>query len=316
MARPLANGRRPPHRAGSEALDRGTLVGVCLTGRSGRPRSSLWLLSAFATADSSSLPPSRATSRGVKARIARASCTDLPLGGARTRCGPCAGRPHVPCTRPDDPAASLQGCRTATPAGRASARASRPRSRQPGAKARLSPVSPRRPRARRPALPPRRLSWRRVCAPVWLWLQGLARPALLPPALSWHVRPFSALHPRRAPPRPRASPVFRFRGAAGADRLLRLRPGLRLRLRLGLRPGLGLRRLLGLRLCRLAVFAGAGVAPVLVGLLGRVRRHLTLPDPARPRNTLVGANSPSLCPTIDSLTYTGMCFLPSCTAIV
>src|ERR1019366_476938 len=40
--------------------------------------SSSWLLSAFATADSSSLLQSRATSRGVKARIARASCTDLP----------------------------------------------------------------------------------------------------------------------------------------------------------------------------------------------------------------------------------------------
>ena len=30
----------------------------------------------------------------------------------------------------------------------------------------------------------------------------------------------------------------------------------------------------------------------------------------------VGANSPSLWPTIDSLMNTGTCFLPSCTAIV
>src|ERR1022692_788370 len=30
----------------------------------------------------------------------------------------------------------------------------------------------------------------------------------------------------------------------------------------------------------------------------------------------VGANSPSLCPTIDSLMNTGTCFLPSCTASV
>ena len=39
-------------------------------------------------------------------------------------------------------------------------------------------------------------------------------------------------------------------------------------------------------------------------------------EPACPRNTRVGANSPSLWPTIDSLMNTGTCFLPSCTAIV
>src|SRR3954454_22935035 len=35
-----------------------------------------------------------------------------------------------------------------------------------------------------------------------------------------------------------------------------------------------------------------------------------------PRKVRVGANSPSLCPTIDSVTNTGTCLRPSCTAIV
>src|SRR3954462_11478685 len=35
-----------------------------------------------------------------------------------------------------------------------------------------------------------------------------------------------------------------------------------------------------------------------------------------PRKVRVGANSPSLCPTIASVTNTGMCLRPSCTAIV
>src|SRR3954470_1817891 len=35
-----------------------------------------------------------------------------------------------------------------------------------------------------------------------------------------------------------------------------------------------------------------------------------------PRNVRVGANSPSLCPTIDSVTKTGTCLRPSCTAMV
>src|SRR5439155_23891684 len=39
-------------------------------------------------------------------------------------------------------------------------------------------------------------------------------------------------------------------------------------------------------------------------------------SPACPRNVLVGANSPSLCPTICSLTNTGTCLRPSWTAIV
>ena len=37
---------------------------------------------------------------------------------------------------------------------------------------------------------------------------------------------------------------------------------------------------------------------------------------AWPLNVRVGANSPSLCPTICSVTYTGINFLPLCTAIV
>src|SRR3954471_271485 len=35
-----------------------------------------------------------------------------------------------------------------------------------------------------------------------------------------------------------------------------------------------------------------------------------------PRNVRVGANSPSLCPTIASVTKTGTCLRPSCTAMV
>src|SRR5699024_927750 len=39
-------------------------------------------------------------------------------------------------------------------------------------------------------------------------------------------------------------------------------------------------------------------------------------EPAWPLNNLVGANSPSLCPTISSVTNTGTCLRPSCTANV
>ncbi len=46
------------------------------------------------------------------------------------------------------------------------------------------------------------------------------------------------------------------------------------------------------------------------------RAHRLLPVPACPRYRRVGANSPSLCPTIDSVTNTGTCLRPSCTAIV
>ena len=38
--------------------------------------------------------------------------------------------------------------------------------------------------------------------------------------------------------------------------------------------------------------------------------------PACPRNVRVGANSPSLCPTMFSVMKSGTCLLPSCTAIV
>ena len=71
--------------------------------------------------------------------------------------------------------------------------------------------------------------------------------------------------------------------------------------------------------------AGPVAAPARsLGGAGRPRRrsclvvgaHRTLPDPAWPRKTRVGANSPSLWPTIDSLTNTGTCLRPSWTAIV
>src|SRR5213078_2788218 len=50
--------------------------------------------------------------------------------------------------------------------------------------------------------------------------------------------------------------------------------------------------------------------------LGRAHRILTRSLPAWARNSRVGANSPSLCPTIDSEMNTGTCLRPSCTAIV
>src|SRR6185312_2918105 len=78
---------------------------------------------------------------------------------------------------------------------------------------------------------------------------------------------------------------------------------------------------------RLAVGRGrffGGRFLLRLGLLGVARHrvllllgaHRTFPEPAWPRKTRVGANSPSLWPTIASLTKTGTCFLPSCTAIV
>src|ERR1019366_4726325 len=56
--------------------------------------------------------------------------------------------------------------------------------------------------------------------------------------------------------------------------------------------------------------AGAPGAPETPAALSRAA--LT----AWPLNVLVGANSPSLCPIICSVTYTGINFLPLCTAIV
>ena len=76
VAGALADRRRASHRARPEALDRRPFVGVCLPDDRSSSSSS-WLFSAFATADSSSLLQSRATSRGVKARIARASWNGL-----------------------------------------------------------------------------------------------------------------------------------------------------------------------------------------------------------------------------------------------
>src|SRR6185312_14749127 len=69
VARPMARGRNRLSVGPSSALTANT--------RSSSPISS-WLCSALAIADSSSLLQSRATARGVCARIARASCTDLP----------------------------------------------------------------------------------------------------------------------------------------------------------------------------------------------------------------------------------------------
>src|ERR1039457_3576189 len=56
--------------------------------------------------------------------------------------------------------------------------------------------------------------------------------------------------------------------------------------------------------------AGAPGAPATPAALSRAA--LT----AWPLNVRVGANSPSLCPIICSVTYTGINFLPLCTAIV
>src|SRR3954469_8180642 len=100
----------------------------------------------------------------------------------------------------------------------------------------------------------------------------------------------------------------------------------------GLRRGLLLRRrlLLGGRLGRLLLGLGHGLAGLLgslrldlggrrrlfVLLLARSRTHRTPPLPAWPRYRRVGANSPSLWPTIDSDTNTGTCLRPSCTAMV
>src|SRR3954447_2382202 len=99
----------------------------------------------------------------------------------------------------------------------------------------------------------------------------------------------------------------------GSSRLLRARAPLRLRLLLGggLLGHFGLRLgglLLGLCLVRLALARRArGVG---------AHRILALSPPAWPRNRRVGANSPSLCPTIDSEMNTGTCLRPSWTAIV
>ena len=48
--------------------------------------------------------------------------------------------------------------------------------------------------------------------------------------------------------------------------------------------------------------------------LGRLLRVAAFTE--WPLNVRVGENSPSLCPTMFSVTYTGMNFLPLCTAMV
>src|SRR3954468_18392219 len=76
VARPIARGRK--------RLSVGPSSAVMAWMRRSSPTSS-WLCSALATADSSSLLQSRATERGVCARIARASCTALPRTWSATR---------------------------------------------------------------------------------------------------------------------------------------------------------------------------------------------------------------------------------------
>src|SRR5207244_8640344 len=79
----------------------------------------------------------------------------------------------------------------------------------------------------------------------------------------------------------------------------------------------GLRVAGGLAGGRRRVRLALGLLALLVaGVRGMLRAHLTLAEPACPRKMRVGANSPSLCPTIDSLMNTGRCLRPSCTAIV
>src|SRR6185369_8439458 len=62
-----------------------------------------------------------------------------------------------------------------------------------------------------------------------------------------------------------------------------------------------------------------GVLDLLLEILFALVRglaHRILPDFSWPRYVRVGANSPSLWPTIDSDTNTGTCLRPSCTAMV
>src|SRR2546425_2276829 len=56
--------------------------------------------------------------------------------------------------------------------------------------------------------------------------------------------------------------------------------------------------------------------PWVRGRVSVIYRILALSPPAWPRNSRVGANSPSLWPTIDSETKTGTCLRPSWTAMV
>src|ERR1700736_3320796 len=68
--------------------------------------------------------------------------------------------------------------------------------------------------------------------------------------------------------------------------------------------------------CRLAIYAfGAGAAaPPPAGAAPAVFSSAAFTE--WPLKERVGANSPSLCPIICSVTYTGMNFFPLCTAMV
>src|SRR6516164_4943782 len=60
--------------------------------------------------------------------------------------------------------------------------------------------------------------------------------------------------------------------------------------------------------------AAAGAAPPAAGAAPAAFSSAAFTE--WPLNERVGANSPSLCPTICSVTYTGINFLPLCTAMV
>src|SRR5690606_12898539 len=72
----------------------------------------------------------------------------------------------------------------------------------------------------------------------------------------------------------------------------------------------------GLRRRHPGVAVDGPAARPLVGLDGDHQRRPPFSWPAWDRNVRVGANSPSLWPTIDSVMYTGTCLRPSCTAMV
>src|SRR5207249_9623713 len=96
-------------------------------------------------------------------------------------------------------------------------------------------------------------------------------------------------------------------------RLLSLGLGRLLFLGLRLRRGLLPRRALALRLLLGRWLLGGLRLGRVVLLLFVLGTHciLALSEPAWPRKCRVGANSPSLCPTIASEMKTGMCLRPS-----
>src|SRR5207302_8757186 len=73
--------------------------------------------------------------------------------------------------------------------------------------------------------------------------------------------------------------------------------------------------------CSGGVHGGGGLTRTASWTLGLFfgsvsHTYRRLPVPACPRKSRVGANSPTLCPTIDSVTNTGTCLRPSWTAMV